>query len=266
MRSLSLLVHGLSKTGKTWLGDTAPAPRCVLDAEGGNRFTASRKVYWDPTQSAPPAADGTWDTCVVLVRDFQTIQQAYQWFAAGQHPFRSVIVDSISEVQQRCVDSLVGTDPMKMQNWGDLLRQMSDLVRKLRDLTIHPSNPLEAIVIIAMTRKVDGERYVPYVQGQLATTLPYYIDVTGYFFTEQGPDGLVRRLLVAPHPQFEAGDRTGRLGDLDELGRPTGIVTHPNVELMLEQIYGTRAEPTAETDAIAAASEPTPAATNTKEN
>lgn len=244
MRSLSILVHGLSKTGKTWLGDTSPAPRLVLDAEGGNRFTPSRKVVWDPTQAAPPAADGTWDTCIVYVRDFQTIQQAYQWLAAGQHPFRSVVIDSISEVQQRCVDSLVGIDAMKMQNWGDLLRQMSDLVRKFRDLSIHPFNPLEAIVIIAMTRKVDGDRYVPYVQGQLATTLPYYIDVTGYFFTEQTEAGLQRRLLVSPHPQFEAGDRTGRLG------LPNGLVLEPNVDSMLTDIYGPRAEK----DANAAAS------------
>lgn len=245
-RSLALLVHGLSKTGKTTLGDTSPAPRLILDAEAGSRFTESRKVYWDPaSQGAPPAYDGTWDTCVVYVRDFTTVQQAYQWLAAGQHPFRSVVIDSISEVQQRCVDSLVGTDPMKMQNWGDLLRQMSDLVRKMRDLTIHPTNPLEAVVIIAMTRKVDGDRYVPYVQGQLATTLPYYIDVTGYFFTVQTENGLERRMLVAPHPQFEAGDRTGRLGDRDEHGTPTGLISAPNIDHMLDQIYGPRAaEPT----------------------
>lgn len=250
-RSLSLLVHGASKAGKTWLGDTSPAPRLILDAEGGNRFTPSRKVYWDPAVSGPPAADGTWETCIVYVRDFSTIQNAYQWLAAGQHQFRSVVVDSISEVQQRCVDSLVGTDPMKMQNWGDLLRQMSDLVRKMRDLTIHPTNPLEAVVIIAMTRS-NNDRHVPYVQGQLAVTLPYYIDVTGYFFTEQGEQGLVRKLLVAPHPQFEAGDRTGRLGDLNEFGQLTGVITSPNIEQMLTQIYGPRAE----TVATAAATEP----------
>lgn len=251
-RSLSLLVHGPSKAGKTWLGDSSPGPRLVIDAEGGNRFTPSRKVVWDPTLAAPPAADGTWDTCLVYVRNFATIQLAYTWLEAGQHPFRSVIVDSISEVQQRCVDSLVGTDPMKVQNWGDLLRQMSDLVRKMRDLTIHPTNPLEAVVLISMTRKVDGERHVPYVQGQLAVTLPYYIDVTGYFYTEQTEHGLVRRLLVAPHPQYEAGDRTGRLGDVVE-GYNTGVITNPNVERMLDTIYGQQAV----TDAPAAASAPT---------
>ena len=241
MRSLSILVHGLSKTGKTWLGDTSPAPRLVLDAEGGNRFTESRKVLWDPTTSGPPVADGTWDTCLVFVRDFETIQLAYQWLAAGQHPFKSVVVDSISEVQQRCVDSLVGTDPMKMQNWGELLRKMSDLVRKLRDLTIHPTNPLEAIVIIAMTRKINDDRFVPYVQGQLATTLPYYIDVTGYFFTEQTENGLQRRMLVEPHPQFEAGDRTGRLGTVnEETGVRVGLIVEPNIEKMLDAIYGPR--------------------------
>lgn len=241
MRSLSILVHGLSKVGKTWFGDTTPAPRLIFDAEGGNNFTSSRKVIWDPSLTAPPEADGTWDTCIIQVRDFQTVQNGYQWLAAGAHPFKSVVVDSISEVQQRCVDSIAGVDQMKMQNWGDLLRQMSDLVRKLRDLTMHPTNPLEAIVIIAMTRKVNDSRYVPYVQGQLATTLPYYIDVTGYFYTQAGETGLERKMLVAPHPEYEAGDRTGRLGDRDTNGHSTGVVSNPNVETMLEQIYGPRA-------------------------
>ncbi|CAB4197831.1 AAA domain containing protein [uncultured Caudovirales phage] len=239
-RSLTMLVHGLSKVGKTWLGDTAPAPRLVFDAEGGNNFTASRKVLWNPALSAPPEADGTWDTCIIQVTDFQTVSSGYQWLASGLHPFKSVIIDSISEVQQRCVDSIAGTEQMKMQNWGDLLRQMSDLVRKFRDLTMHPVNPMEAIVIIAMTKTSDG-RSAPYVQGQLATTLPYYIDVTGYFYTQQGETGLERKLLVAPHPEYEAGDRTGRLGDRDADGRPTGVVSNPNIESMLEQIYGPRA-------------------------
>jgi hypothetical protein len=237
MRSLSMLVHGQSKVGKTWLADTAPAPRLVLDAEGGNRFTSSRKYTdengrseWNPAMHAPPAADGTWDTCVVYVRDFATVQAVYTWLSAGQHPFKSVVVDSISEVQQRCVDGMVGTDPMKQQNWGDLLRQMSDLVRKMRDLTIHPTNPLEAVILIAMTRQ-DREtgRFSPYVQGQLATTLPYYIDVTGYLFVERVDGATVRRLLVSAHPQYEAGDRTGRLPE---------VVDSPTVTSLLDAVFG----------------------------
>lgn len=244
LEGLSLLVHGPAKMGKTTFAETAPGPICVLDAEGGTRFTKTRKTYWDPVKDPPPVDDGTWETCVVYVRDFNTVAYAYQWFASGQHPFKSLVVDSLSEVQQRCVDQLAGSGRMEQQLWGDLLRQMSDIIRKMRDLIIHPTNPLTAVVLVAMTRKND-DRMVPSVQGALQTTLPYYIDVTGYFFTEADPNTgqLVRKLLVAPLPGFEAGDRTGRL--------PT-IIDNPNIISMLDTIFGTAANPTEWTAAVEA--------------
>jgi hypothetical protein len=166
----------------------------------------------------------------VKVRDYATIQRAYDWLNSGRHPFKSVVLDSISEIQQRCVDALVGSDAMKTQDWGELLRKMSSLIRQFRDLTFHPTNPLEAVVIIAMTRQVDGV-YKSYVQGQLATTLPFYVDTVGYLYheTDETTGERVLKLLVADHPQFEAGDRTGRLGT---------VVNRPNVVEMIDSIFG----------------------------
>ena len=103
-----MIVYGASKTGKSWLGDTTPAPRLVLDAEGGSRFTPSRKTTWNPGKDEPPKHDGTWDTCLVPVTTYQAVRQAYEWLYSGRHQFRSVVIDSISETQQRCVDDIAG--------------------------------------------------------------------------------------------------------------------------------------------------------------
>lgn len=231
MQGFSMLIHGPSKSGKSYLADTTPGPRLVLDAEGGasTRFTPSNKIVWEPLRDAPPVDDGTWETCVVYVRSFQDVQRTYEWLNSGKHPFKSVIIDSLSETQQRCIDAIVGTEQMKTQDWGELLRKMSALVRSYRDLIIHPINPLQSIIFIAMTRNVDGTSR-PYVQGQLANTLPYYVDVCGYLWSELNSDtGEVnRRLLCVPHNAFEAGDRTGKLGN---------VVDNPNITSMLELIY-----------------------------
>lgn len=230
---ISAIVHGPAKSGKSFLGDTTPGPRLILDAEMGSRFTPSKKKTWDPTREAPPVADGTWDTCIVYVRDYRSVLKAYEWLDSGKHPFRSVVLDSISEIQQRAVDALAGIQQPTQQDWGTLLRQVSDLVRRFRDLTTNPVKPLDAVVFIAMTRQGrDGDStWRPHVQGSLATVLPYYTDVVGYLCIAPGPEGTsVRRLFVGSIPGFETGERVGgRLGD---------CIDNPNITEMLARVRG----------------------------
>ena len=229
-KTLSLLVHGPSKVGKSTLGDTSPAPRLILDAEGGSRFLASRKTYWNPVEGPPPTYDGTWETCVVIVRDYQSLEMAHHYLETGQHSFKSVVMDSVSEVQQRCIDGIAGINQMRTQDWGDVLRKMSSLVRQFRDLTTHPTNPLTAVILIAMTNHKD-DKWVPYVQGQLYVRLPFYIDMIGYMFPFAEEDGSIsRKLLIASDPGFEAGDRTG-------LARTQPVITQPNVEQIINDVY-----------------------------
>lgn len=221
------LFHGESKVGKTELSCTGPGHVLVIDAEGGTRFIKQKKIQWDG-RSKPPEPSDAWKVCVVPVRDFDTLQSIYQWLFSGQHPFDTVVIDSISELQQRLVDKIAGVEQMKQQDWGELYRRLATLVRLFRDLTSNPTRPVKAVVLVAMTREVTG-RKVPSVQGQLQTSLPYYIDVVGYFFMQTGEDGTpVRRLYLQPHPLFEAGDRTGLLGT---------YIDNPNLTTMLSMIH-----------------------------
>src|ERR1039458_8047441 len=101
--TLCMLVHGEPKVGKSWFGQSTPAPRLVLDAEGGSRVpwravngvgVRQRVIKWDPNTQDPPVYDGTWDTCHVSVQDYKTFEKAYSWLASGRHPFKSLVVDS----------------------------------------------------------------------------------------------------------------------------------------------------------------------------
>lgn len=235
-RGLSILVHADTKVGKSTFGNTSPAPRLLLDAEAAHRFLEGKQIYWDPLTEAPPEL-GDWETCVVVVREYQTLIRAYEWLNSGRHSFRSVIVDSVSEVQKKLKDSIKSLDEeMNYKKWGMLLDHMEKLVRDFRDLTEHPTNPIEVVVLTAMTVNKDG-KWRPYVQGSLATTMPYFLDVIGYMFVQEVPSSdptqpatRVRQMLVTPHPQYEAGERVqGKLGD---------YVTNPNVGHMLDTIFG----------------------------
>jgi hypothetical protein len=215
----------------------------MLDVEGGHRFLPINVKYWDPIREEPPVADGTWDTCVVMVRDYDTVLKAFQWLQLGKHQFKSLIIDSISELQVKCMDNIAGKNQMQMQQWGELLRHMGALLRDLRDLTMHPTAPLEAVVLTAMARPGQDGRLRQYLQGQLAIQAPYFYDVLGAINVEtiMNPDPTqppykARRMYVERTDQYEAGERVqGRLGKIVEQ-QDLGI------ERMLDMIFGAKTE------------------------
>lgn len=213
MRSLSICVHGEPGVGKSWLAASSPAPRLVLDAEGGARFTRGRKMYWDPAAYGPPAApaEGEWDTCVVSVKEWRTFEQVYGHLVTGNHPFNSIVIDSLTEIQRRLVDVTAGIDQPTNNQWGEVLRRMEDQVRKYRDLLENPVRPIQCLVLVALTKLGSG-KFRPFVRGQLELTLPGYVDVVGYLNLELGPDGeMQRKLTINPLGDIEAKDRTHAL-------------------------------------------------------
>lgn len=234
--TLCQLIHGEPGVGKSWYAQTTPAPRLVLDAEGGSRVPwrmrpnnvaeKQRLVKWNPAREEPPAP-GDWEVCYVAVQDFQVMSQAYAWLNAGKHPFRSVVIDSLTEVQKRCRDQLGGNDTLTERNWGDLLIKMENLVRYYRDLTFHPTHPLDTVTFIALTDPRSG-RSKPAIQGGLSISLPGYVDLEGYLYTEMEDEVNTRKLLINPVGNFQAKDRTHLL-----TARYGPAIPNPDCEQML---------------------------------
>jgi hypothetical protein len=207
---LSTLIHAGSKQGKTTVASTSPTPHLALDAEGGWKFIDEagfktgkklRRIRWNPATEAIPQYDGTWDLCSVTVRSWATMTLVYQHLTQRDHQFRSVTWDSITEVQRTCRDALKGTEAMQLQDWGVLLIQMDDMIRKFRNLTLDPD----------------------------------MVDVCGYLTTQWGMDEAgqptVRQpvLNIAPSDYWEAGERVqGRL--------PNSILL-PNITDILNAVY-----------------------------
>ena len=208
-QALTMLIHGWSKVGKSMFAASTPPPRVYFDVESAARFLPLRQVTWDPVD-APPEYDGTWDTCVIPVRQWQDAVHGLDWLKQGKHPFKSASVDSISELQYRNVEKIAGRQQVKLADWGQVLRETGGFVRDLRDLTMHPTNPLSAVVITAMS-KLDKQGILrPHLQGQLGDVIPYLLDVCGYLFVDTDAQGVeIRRLLTRRRDGKEAGERVG---------------------------------------------------------
>lgn len=248
MSTLSALVHAPSKVGKTTLLSTAPPPLCVLDAEGGWRFIREsgyrtgmklRRKEWDPMVEPPPRWDDTWDFCHVVVRQWATLTQAYSFLERTDlHDFQSLVLDSVTEAQRKLKSNLRGTEQMRIQDWGDLLTLMDKLVRDMRDLVLLPQpNPLRFVGFIAETEMKDGS-WRPAMQGQIGRSLPYWVDICGYLYTDMltDTDGQstqkIKRMLIGQGvmPTIIAGERVqGALPD---------IIDNPNITTMMNQIFG----------------------------
>ena len=245
--TLSMLIHGASKTGKSTLTSTAPLPICVLDAEGGWRFIKHagfkgtqplRKTFWDPNKTLqPPRWDGSWDVCIVTVTQWQTLTNAYRGLTEAQHDFKSLVFDSITEAQRRLKNNLRGMEQMRTQDWGMLLTHMDKLIRDMRDLVVLPNSSLSVVVFVAETT-FKNDKWRPNLQGQIGAAIPYFMDVVGYVYrdNEMNSDGQlidrVLRMLISQDlvPSIEAGERLqGTLPD---------VITRPNISTMMTNIFG----------------------------
>lgn len=235
-RALSFLIHGGAGSGKTTFSTTGPKPLLLLDVEMASRFVKAEigKKKWNPITEAPPVADGTWDICVVTVDNYEKAAKAYQYLKSRKHPFKTVVVDSISELQAKAIEDIKGRGQLQTQDWGKLLQRIAFLCRDLRDLTGDDENSIEAVVITAMSKQ-DGDMLKPYLQGQVSAQIPYWFDVTGYLYVAQetntstGEVTNTRNLLVGRHANFEAKSRVPGLPD---------VLPSPNISVMLDNIFG----------------------------
>lgn len=212
--TLTALIHGESGVGKSDLADTIPGPRLILDAEAGSEYTPSwPKQIWNPAYPPPgmpgcePHLQQCAETVRVIIQDWSVWERVHYWLVNNQHPFQSIVLDSLTEIQKRCRDNIRGTEQMQTQHWGELLILMESVVRQLRDLAKSPYNRLMNLVVLALTDEKSRGR--PLVQGSLQNALPGFVDVVGYMSAQSGPDGQPQRWLqVQPMSIYVAKDRT----------------------------------------------------------
>lgn len=210
--TLNMLVYGESGAGKTVLGgsaDDVPEMRSVLviDVEGG---TFSLRKYHP-------------DVHVVRVKTWNELQELYNVLYSGDHSYRTVILDSITEIQKfsmvQIMIDLVKAEPARdpdipsIREWGKNIEQMRRIIRAFRDL------PINTIFTALMREDKDNKTGTvtrkPMLSGKLASEVAAFLDIVTFLYVKNlEKDGKVERtrlLLTGATDTTIAKDRSGSL-------------------------------------------------------
>jgi len=231
-RYLNILIHSPGGHGKTSFIATAcddprTSPILVLDYEGGAALRFAKK---DPKTYT-----------IRKVRNVKDLNDMYEYLATGKHPYKSVSLDSLTELQKLGLWEFVyGTTPDKtfkgnvievkgaeIQHWGKSLNQMSMMMRYFRDLPMHTFfTALTQNLKDEVTGKITTTVALP---GKQADEIPGIPDIVGYLGIAKTKDNPNQRvMLFQPDGKIVAKDRTDALGIMME---------EPTVTKMLDAIW-----------------------------
>lgn len=204
--NLKLLVYGNSGVGKTRLlasaqQDPRTAPILILDFEGGT------------TSIAGSSCD------VMRITSIEQFEATLNWIRTGEHKYKSIGVDSFSEIHQQVMIEVMAQrvkgmanakpsakDQPEQQDYLKALIRMRRYARAFRDLPLH-------IFMTALAKEEvdprEGRITKPYFPGAFAEEVGGIMDVMGCLQAREGADGKTERaLLVAPIDGFRAKFRT----------------------------------------------------------
>ena len=194
--SLSILVHGPAGSGKTTLGLTGPGPTLFLDVETASRFIPKKdKVSWDPMKDSPPVYDGSWKYCVVKVKTWDIANKTLEYLRSNKHPFKTVVLDSVSEILIKAKEKINGQNQFQIQHWGRLGQNMGQFLRSLRDITADDDSPIQIMYIISASKEfIVGEgddlshEWRPLLEGATKDTIGFLYDMVAFITLDTVPN------------------------------------------------------------------------------
>lgn len=159
----------------------------------------------------------------VRVTTWKEMQEVYNALADGEGGYRTVVLDSLTEIQKFNMYSIMNDLTQKrpdldpdvpgMREWGKNLEQMRKYIRAFRDLDMHTI--FTALNMVDKDQKTGATTMQPMLSGKLAKEAAAFLDVVGYYYVKQigsGEDMEFKRLLLTQKTDSQvAKDRSGRL-------------------------------------------------------
>lgn len=195
---LKILVHGPPGAGKTRLCATTGDLKStlIISAEGG--LLSVRE----------------WEIDVAQVSSIDDVYEVYEFLKRGDHHYRWVCLDSISEIAEVVLagEKLRNRDARRA--YGEMADTVFDLIRGFRNLPCH----------VLMTAKqgreeIDGRTlHAPMLPGrQLTLNVAYLFDEVFALRVETNAEGeVVRVLQTGKSKSFDAKDRSGVLSMFEQ--------------------------------------------------
>lgn len=211
---VKVLVHGEAGVGKTVLMATMPSP-ILISAESG--LLSLRKANLERMYGV--ATTGIdYDVKVMKVTSVEDLAQAHAWCKAHawSNGFRSVGLDSISEIMEQVLANAKRQVKDPRQAYGELIDKGQMLVREFRDLP--GLNVCVAAKMAAEKDELTGvTKYGPSVPGsKLGPSLPYFFDEVFHLGVNKDTAGKsFRYLRTQPDIQYVAKDRSGMLAEIE---------------------------------------------------
>lgn len=225
---INFLVYGDPGVGKTILSGSASiveemSPVLLIDVEGG---TLSLRTTFPKVET-------------VRVQNFKELDAVYGELHRGNHPYKTVVLDSLTELQKLSMlvimRDLMNKEPDRdpeipsVREWGKNIEQTRRVVRAFRDLRMHT-----IFTALAQTDK-DVRTGVlltkPSLSGKVANEVGGFIDILAYLYVKKDKDSdeLVRMLLTTRTDKEAAKDRSGKLPQ---------VIKNPSMQLILNYING----------------------------
>lgn len=191
---VKLLVYGQAGAGKTSLIQTLPQPM-VLSSEGGLLSIQDADLPY------------------IEINSMATLMEAYKWLteSAEAVDFKSVAIDSISEIAEVVLNAEKKASKDPRQAYGAMQEQMADIIRAFRDL------PDRHVYMSAKLEKTQDEMgrvlYSPSMPGnKTGQALPYFFDEVLALRVEKDAEGNTQRALMCDSDGlWLAKDRSGKL-------------------------------------------------------
>jgi phage nucleotide-binding protein len=226
---LKVLLYGRNGMGKTRFACTAPKPLLIDIQEKGTKSVRNYK-----------------DVEVFPAKSWKEVVWAYWFLRAGGHDYESVILDTITGMQNVCMVQVLkeseDRDPTKdpktasQRDWGKLAQLMKEQLLNFRNLDMH-------VIFTAQERTYDNEEEermerVPDLSPGSRATATACVDIIGRIYKKErrtavkGGKERVKwetRVLFGPHDDFATKDQTGVLKRIE---------VEPTIPDILERMNG----------------------------